>query len=609
MRADDFVTGDSARGAGQSSLIGTETTNAVNSGLVSSAVTAAKNMVIGGTELGDVDKVYQGSKTAAKGAIGTVRVGSDLVKDTVDTARNTARAVKAGLNGKDLDLSNVKSRSAGNLQNGLKKAGKFAYREGKHALIKDSELEDIDSLYQEVKGTAKAGIGAAKKTAKGTVKAVKTTAKGVRKTGSTIKTLASKRNVAKKMTAQTYRNMQRAVYKTAQAARSAASALGRAAQAAAAAAKSFAIAAAQAALAALEALAAFFATPVGIVVLVVFMMLFLFIGVSNNTSVGDLTGTEATVAKFLKGKGLDNTHVAAIMGNMYAESGMDPSNAEKKSNVNDPNYGIGLCQWTYGRHTNLQSYAKSVGKSWTDVGVQLDFFWDHDKWQSDWGSSYSIYPGDGPDGSDERSLDPAVGTSVAGHKSKFMSTDDLKDAVRQFCYGWEVAGVPRLKVRYEAAERYYKALKASENSGDGDHGNGKGAPQIKGATARQQAVVNACYSTPSPGLNWCAAWVTNVFRNAGVGYFGGNACDMFNAYCHSSDRNTLKVGMIVADSSHFGTGTPGLQYGNVGIYVGNNKVMSNEGAITTKSLQDFINFYGTGSGVKWGWIGGIDLSK
>ena len=579
MRADDFVTGDSARGAGQSSLVGTETTNAVNSGLVSSAVTAAKNMVIGGTELGDVDKVYQGSKTAAKGAIGTVRVGSDLVKDTADTARNTARAVKAGLNGKDLDLPNVRSRTAGNFQNGLKKAGKFAYREGKHALIKDSELEDIDSLYQEVKGATKAGIGAAKKTAKGTVKAVKTTAKGVRKTGSTIKSLASKRNGAKKMTAHTYRNMQRAVYKTAEAARSAASALGRAAQAAAAAVKSFAIAAAQAALAALEALAAFFATPVGIVVLVVFMMLFLFIGVSNNTSVGDLTGNEATVAKFLKEKGLDNTHVAAIMGNMYAESGFDPKSGPHKGDI-----AYGICRWDEtngpGRGTELKNYASSIGKPWSDLQVQLDFFWEHDIWDT--------WP-----------------------KETFMSTNDLKTATREFCDKWEIPrkGYERYNDRYEAAERYYKALNASENSGDGDHGNGKGAPQIKGATARQQAVVNACYSTPSPGLNWCAAWVTNVFKNAGVGYFGGNACDMFNAYCHSSDRNTLKVGMIVADSSHFGTGTPGLQYGHVGIYVGNNKVMSNEGSITTKSLQDFINFYGTGSGVKWGWIGGIDLSK
>lgn len=51
MRADDFVTGDSARGAGQSSLVGTETTNAVNTGLVGSATAIAKNMVIGGTEM------------------------------------------------------------------------------------------------------------------------------------------------------------------------------------------------------------------------------------------------------------------------------------------------------------------------------------------------------------------------------------------------------------------------------------------------------------------------------------------------------------------------------------------------------------------------------
>lgn len=309
------------------------------------------------------------------------------------------------------------------------------------------------------------------------------------------------------------------------------------------------------------------------------MMLFLFIGVSNNTSVGDLTGNEATVAKFLKEKGLDNTHVAAIMGNMYAESGIDPKSGPHKGDI-----AYGICRWDEtngpGRGTKLKNYASSIGKPWSDLQVQLDFFWEHDIWDT--------WP-----------------------KETFMSTNDLKTATREFCDKWEIPakGYERYNVRYEAAERYYKALNASENSGDGDHGNGKGAPQIKGATARQQAVVNACYSTPSPGLNWCAAWVTNVFKNAGVGYFGGNACDMFNAYCHSSDRNTLKVGMIVADSSHFGTGTPGLQYGHVGIYVGNNKVMSNEGSITTKSLQDFINFYGTGSGVKWGWIGGIDLSK
>ena len=163
----------------------------------------------------------------------------------------------------------------------------------------------------------------------------------------------------------------------------------------------------------------------------------------------------------------------------------------------------------------------------------------------------------------------------------------------------------------KAAAAAAAANKNNSYSGGSSSGGGSyapGTPQQNAGSGKQQAVVNACYSTPSPGQNWCAAWVTNVFRNAGVGYFGGNACDMFNAWCYSSNRSALQVGMIVADSSHSGTGTPGLLYGHVGIYVGGGIVMSNEGAITSRSLDSFIGFYGTGSGVRWGWLGGIALS-
>ena len=164
----------------------------------------------------------------------------------------------------------------------------------------------------------------------------------------------------------------------------------------------------------------------------------------------------------------------------------------------------------------------------------------------------------------------------------------------------------------EAAKKAAAAAnKNNSYSGGSSSGGGSyapGTPQQNAGSGKQQAVVNACYSTPSPGQNWCAAWVTNVFRNAGVGYFGGNACDMFNAWCYSSDRSALQVGMIVADSSHSGTGAPGLLYGHVGIYIGGGIVMSNEGPITSKSLDSFISFYGTGSGVRWGWLGGIALS-
>ena len=190
-------------------------------------------------------------------------------------------------------------------------------------------------------------------------------------------------------------------------------------------------------------------------------------------------------------------------------------------------------------------------------------------------------------------------------------SDDVKELMAQRDSEILAAAQAEEAAKKAAAAAAAAANKNNSYSGGSSSSGGSyapGTPQQNAGSGKQQAVVNACYSTPSPGQNWCAAWVTNVFRNAGVGYFGGNACDMFNAWCYSSDRSALQVGMIVADSSHSGTGTPGLLYGHVGIYVGGGIVMSNEGPITSKSLDSFISFYGTGSGVRWGWLGGVVLS-
>lgn len=192
-------------------------------------------------------------------------------------------------------------------------------------------------------------------------------------------------------------------------------------------------------------------------------------------------------------------------------------------------------------------------------------------------------------------------------------SDDVKELMAQRDSEILAAAQAEEAARKAAAAAAAAAAANKNNSYSGGSSSGGGSyapgtPQQNAGSGKQQAVVNACYSTPSPGQNWCAAWVTNVFRNAGVGYFGGNACDMFNAWCYSSDRSALQVGMIVADSSHSGTGAPGLLYGHVGIYIGGGIVMSNEGPITSKSLDSFISFYGTGSGVRWGWLGGIALS-
>ena len=91
---------------------------------------------------------------------------------------------------------------------------------------------------------------------------------------------------------------------------------------------------------------------------------------------------------------------AAIMGNFYIESKMDPgylqssyarklgmTSAEYTARTDSGEYpaesfihdsaGYGLAQWTYwSRKRSLLDYAKEKNKSVGDLGVQLDFFWE-----------------------------------------------------------------------------------------------------------------------------------------------------------------------------------------------------------------------------------------
>ena len=144
------------------------------------------------------------------------------------------------------------------------------------------------------------------------------------------------------------------------------------------------------------------------------------------------------------------------------------------------------------------------------------------------------------------------------------------------------------------------AKQAAQNSGGGTVSPGTPRPP-HADTSKGQAIVDACYRTPSTGQGYCAAWVTNVYRNAGLTPPMGNANDMYWAYCHSSDRSQLQAGMIIADPSHPGTGSPGVTWGHVGIYIGGGMVMSNIGSIHVQSLDSFISFYGKWYTVKWGW--------
>ena len=106
---------------------------------------------------------------------------------------------------------------------------------------------------------------------------------------------------------------------------------------------------------------------------------------------------ETIIWNYLKGKGFTDYAVAGIMGNLYAESGLEPENLQNNFEavlgMTDHQYtmavdsyvydnfvkdqaGYGLAQWTFwSRKKGLLNLARSQGKSIGDLNMQLDFLW------------------------------------------------------------------------------------------------------------------------------------------------------------------------------------------------------------------------------------------
>lgn len=104
---------------------------------------------------------------------------------------------------------------------------------------------------------------------------------------------------------------------------------------------------------------------------------------------------EQKIWNYLKSKGLNDYGIAGLMGNLQAESGLEPTNLQntynQKLGLSDSEYtkkvdngtynnfikdnaGYGLAQWTYwSRKEALLNYAKQKNKSIGDLETQLDF--------------------------------------------------------------------------------------------------------------------------------------------------------------------------------------------------------------------------------------------
>ena len=297
---------------------------------------------------------------------------------------------------------------------------------------------------------------------------------------------------------------------------------------------------------------------------------------------GNLGEVESEVAAYLTNIGYSSEATAAVLGNMYWESGMNPA-----SDGPDGAGGraLGLLQYDQGsgERQAFLDWCSANGKQWDTVAAQMEWSFSGEPGTSSFKQRWTIRKGyyavsEGYEARFDRDFHVTAQDFMAATGDVDLSTFSW-----MACYEGPSARLCHLDKRIEKAREYLSQI----------------------LTPKQQAIVDACKTVPSPGAGLCAMWVSQVYEAAGLGYVGGNANDMYARWCTSSDRSELRPGMIVAVSRH-GSTSAGRIYGHVAIYIGNGQVMENVGYVNTQSLDKWLADYGDLVTPKWGFAAAMD---
>ena len=157
----------------------------------------------------------------------------------------------------------------------------------------------------------------------------------------------------------------------------------------------------------------------------------------------------------LRAAGYSEITVAGTMGNIYAESGFDPSVVEHGNGI-----GFGLIQWSYGRRTAIENYAAEQGKDVNSTELQVEWLLkecDPNDSAFAWMNSSTSYDG------------------KSWTYDEWKNATDIESAVRAFMFCFErPAGTSSLQKRIDAANEYYEeftgtAVPDKQNSNDPDN--------------------------------------------------------------------------------------------------------------------------------------------
>lgn len=228
-------------------------------------------------------------------------------------------------------------------------------------------------------------------------------------------------------------------------------------------------------------------------------------------SAGTLTGVEREIAAALKGYGFSDEATAAILGNLRAESGMDPASDEVMDGMFNYAYerACGVLQYTstrpgQGEYWEFKTWCRSRGKTWSEVGSQMEWTFSGNcpgTWSNRWSVNlvrsgyYSNCPG----------YTDGLFYATA---EEFKSADDVVRATYSWmaCYEKPAnGGYAHLDRRIEYAEGYLSALKST------------GGGNAIVAAAESQLGVPYVWGGETPGKALdCSGLVQYCYAQAGI---------------------------------------------------------------------------------------------
>lgn len=307
--------------------------------------------------------------------------------------------------------------------------------------------------------------------------------------------------------------------------------------------------------------------------------------IAQDVNIGGITASanELEIWNFLMDLTGNAYGAAGLMGNLYAESGLSPTNLQDSyeaslgyddlsytnavdngtyQNFVDDQAGYGLAQWTYStRKQALLTLAKGRGTSIGSLDTQLEYL--------------------------ARELN---GGSILADLRNASSVREASDIVMIRFENPADQSERAKALRTSYCEYYYNKM----TLGIAAEGN---------LTQKQMDVITIAMNSASYGIpanpGYCQQWAAYVYAKAGLPI--DSSCCAYHSgvkYGVSDDWNAIPPGAAVY-------GYSGSQYGHVGIYVGNGLVYHNVGGVAIDSLADWVKIY---KGFAWGWLAGSDLT-